>query len=91
MEKEILDMNVEELRIEVAMLRERCAQLEIRLAKADECPKWPPYTPPQEAPVVPLPYTIPPIVTCENTGTGQAQTLKPFTTSTTAEGDSNAG
>lgn len=90
MEKEILDMNVEELRIEVATLRERCAQLEIRLAKADECPKWPLYTPPQVPPVVP--YISPPTFTRPNTGTGSPQTLNhQFTTSTTAEGDSNAG
>lgn len=89
MEKEILDMNVEELRIEVATLRERCAQLEIRLAKADECPKWPPYTPPLEAPVVP--YTSPPTFTRPNTGTGSPpQTLHhQFTSTVSAEGDSN--
>jgi hypothetical protein len=32
---DILEKNIDELRIEVAMLRERCAQLEIRLALED--------------------------------------------------------
>jgi hypothetical protein len=41
MNKEILNMTNDELRIEVAMLRERCAQLEIRLEKANQFPpRW---------------------------------------------------
>lgn len=95
---DILEKNIDELRIEVAMLRERCAQLEIRLAKASEYPKLPPYTPPQVPPVVPYtspqvqPCTPPPIFTRPNTGTGSPQTLNPqFTLTMSAEGDSNAG
>jgi len=87
---DILEKNIDELRIEVAMLRERCAQLEIRLAKASEYPKWPPYTPPQVPPVVP--YTSPPIFTSPNTGTRPPQTLNhQFTSTMSAEGNSNAG
>lgn len=81
---DILEKTIDELRIEVAMLRERCTQLEIRLAKASEYPKWPPYTPPQ----VP-PYTPPAIFTHQNTGTRPPQTLNQFTTTMSAEGDSN--
>jgi hypothetical protein len=40
MDKEILEMSIDELRIEVAMLRERCAQLELRLEKANQYPPW---------------------------------------------------
>jgi hypothetical protein len=44
-QKEILEMSIDELRIEVAMLRERCAQLEKSLiGKPQPIPTiWPPY------------------------------------------------
>jgi hypothetical protein len=47
--KSIMDMDIHELRIEVAMLRERCEQLKQRLDKAYQYtphPIWNPATPP---------------------------------------------
>lgn len=47
-QKEILEMSIDELRVEVAMLRERCAQLEKSSAvKPQPMPTiWPPYSAP---------------------------------------------
>jgi hypothetical protein len=47
--KSIMDMTPDELRIEVAMLRERCEQLKLRLDKAYQYtphPIWNPASPP---------------------------------------------
>jgi len=53
--KSIMDMDIHELRIEVAMLRERCEQLQLRLDKANQYgdyivnkfyPAAPPWAPP---------------------------------------------
>jgi hypothetical protein len=49
-QKDIIEMSVQELQIEVAMLRERCEQLQIRLDKANQYPPvrpiWNPAAPP---------------------------------------------
>jgi hypothetical protein len=55
-QKEILEMSIDELRIEVAMLRERCAQLEIRLSEK-QTPIYSPATPLQPNPIWAQPYT----------------------------------
>jgi len=51
--KSIMDMTPDELRIEVAMLRERCEQLKLRLDKAYQYtphPIWNPASPPWSQP-----------------------------------------
>jgi hypothetical protein len=47
---DILSMTADQLRLEVATLRERCAQLELRLEKAAQFPL---YTTPNYAPINP--------------------------------------
>jgi hypothetical protein len=55
-EKKIIYMSPDELRIEVAMLRERCAQLEIQLSEK-QTPVYSPTTPLQPNPIWAPPCT----------------------------------
>ena len=65
-QKDIIEMSVAELQIEVATLRERCAQLEIRLLEKQPQPYGPSIVPPGGMPYGPLnPYTKP-CVTCSS-------------------------
>jgi hypothetical protein len=94
MDKEILNMTNDELRIEVAMLRERCAQLEIRLEKANQFPpRWILERPRPSAPNTPFVPWEPPWIPDAPVWTGTKTTgdasPNPTTTTGKAEGKPN--